>query len=218
MNDQHRRLSIQTDKALVSFSDLSGFKKIMLERAKAEKALGCLYQTAYNHFNQEITGIAISDCVISWIDAENDFQRKLVCISDLAKIIHRKMIDEGFLMQTSIAYGEFYFEERKQRFNLQKNKIMGKAYLDAWFNNEKIPKGSIVFFAKDVPKPHSPLWIGSLSGKVQSWEYFWSVNNPSEIEAIKNSRKEIQKRFSTKKKNLEDEMFSDYINLYARNS
>lgn len=126
------------------------------------------------------------------------------------------MINEGFLMQTSIAYGEFYFDERKQRFNLQKSMIMGEAYLDAWFNNEKIPKGSIVLFGKDTPKPESSLWIGNLNGQDQSWEYFWSVNNPSEIEAIKNNRKEIQKLYGTKKKDLEDQMFTDYINLYAR--
>lgn len=182
-------LTFSSGQTYVAFSDLFGFKEMMKDRKEAYEALNYLFNSACALLqgNDNVKGLAVSDCVISWaVDSH------LENIKDFISNLHNKMIKKRYLMRTTIAFGEFRYEDRIELSNLSKEMIWGGAYLTAYLANEKAEIGSIVLvddgLAETVQRPNEGMW--RKTKKPRGWEYFWSVDNPEQIERLIKKRKE----------------------------
>jgi len=135
----------------VAFIDISGFKALMKDRKRAYEALNRFYQIGYealrsdrnrNH-PQRVDGIFISDCGILFSRIEdNNFpesNNNLSALHNMLEIIKNifvEMIRSDFLLTASIAYGKFDYEERIEFVGIEKNLMLGNAYLEAYLDNE----------------------------------------------------------------------------------
>lgn len=137
----------------VAFVDISGFKELMKNSEKAYKALDNFYQIGYrslrsnlnqNHDNK-IDGLLFSDCGIlfSRFNGENhvnqNFQQHLSALSNLlniVKCISEEMIKNELMLTVSIAYGKFDYHERIDFSGMEKNCLLGNAYIKAYLDNE----------------------------------------------------------------------------------
>jgi len=137
-------------KTFVAFIDISGFKALMKNRQRAHKALDKFYQTGYEALSTDanrqhscrVDGIFISDCGIlfSRLNGGNfrgsDNIHALENMLNIIRNIFVKMIRNDLLLTASIAYGEFDYEERIEFRGIEKNLMLGNAYLDAYLDNE----------------------------------------------------------------------------------
>jgi hypothetical protein len=141
----------------VAFMDISGFKVFMKDKDKAYKALDKFYNIGYDSLksnsNQNdinrVDGLFISDCGIlfSRFCGENysnlDFQPYQASLRNLLNIIEqisRKMIRYEYMLTVSIAYGKFDYHERIVFSGMDKNFLLGNAYLDAYSDEKGKPK------------------------------------------------------------------------------
>jgi len=179
------------DETYVAFSDLCGFKAMMENREEAYKGLDYLFKNVYGLLRdkQSIKGLAVSDCVISWAT-----DKRLQSVVDFVGALHKKMIHKRYLMRTTIAYGQFEFQDRIQLANLSKQMIWGGAYLAAYLVNDKVSPGSIVFLneqnASDTETSCCDWrWKRRSSKNGTLHEYYWAVNSCEDIHRIKEARK-----------------------------
>ncbi len=176
----------------VAFSDLCGFKKLMENKDNAHKALDHFFQSVYDIAEQKkssISAIAVSDCVISWVSSmsanRNDILAEIV---EFVSSLHKKLLKKRYLMQTAIAYGDFHYENRIQLNNLQKEMYVGPAYLTAYLEHKKVTEGGIILIdAEDTPQYKPEFWRKIKKSKGQ--EYFWSADEPKQIDKIISERK-----------------------------
>ncbi|MHB2150312.1 hypothetical protein ACX8XP_14730 [Calditrichota bacterium LG25] len=135
----------------VAFIDISGFKVLMKDRKRAYEALNKFYQIGYyalgakknrNH-PYRVDGIFISDCGILFSRLNgNNFQggdnirSALHNMLNITRNIFAEMIRNDLLLTASIAYGKFDYEERIEFVGIEKNLMLGNAYLDAYLDNE----------------------------------------------------------------------------------
>jgi hypothetical protein len=202
------------DWTYVAYSDLCGFKEMMKTREEAYEALNHLFESAFGLLQnrQSVKALAVSDCVISW--AEN---KQLNSIIDFVDSLHRKMIHKLYLMRTTIAYGQFEFQERIQLKNLSKRMIWGGAYLDAYLGNQKVKVGGIgLLDGENIPNTEASLhaWRWKKrSGKNETLhEYYWAANNPNEIPRI------IETKRIRKKQERYEALKELYYSLVCRES
>lgn len=178
-------------KTYVAFSDLNGFKEMMRNHEKAAKALDKLYNTVYALKSKQeyiyVQTLAISDCAISFIGDTNS-NADLPLILSFLKDLHGEMIQTDYLITSSVAFGQFDYNERIELTGLDKNMLYGEAYLKAYLNNNKCPEGSIVLICEEKDK----VGILKSSGKYKEFlkdnrrsvgglQFYWSVSSHSEI-------------------------------------
>lgn len=175
----------------VAYSDLCGFKKMMENREEAYEALNYLFNSVYELLRdrQLIKGLAVSDCVISWATDE-----RLDSIVDYVGSLHRKMIHRRYLIQTTIAYGKFEFQQRIQLMNLGKQMIWGGAYLAAYLGNEKVKPGSIGLLDEhNIPNIEASLcnwrWKRRSNKNRTLHEYYWAANSHDDINLIRETQR-----------------------------
>ena len=141
-------------KTFVAFMDIWAFRSLMTKK-KAIKALNSLYNHSYNILSKfnNIEGIFVSDSGILFVRNGNE----LYGLSDLLTVIeeiNRKMVIDGFILTTSIAFGEFRYNRRVEHLNIQKIPIYGHGYVSAWLDNEKgtpkIKPGQCRIFTKNI--------------------------------------------------------------------
>lgn len=129
------------DETFLAFVDLSGFKKLMEKnRTGAFKTLDTFYKNGYHILkkHKKVNGLFISDCGILYVNDENqDNDKKLSFLLKVVKEINKRMLNEGNLLTTTIAYGYFKYDDRLEFKGIEKNLIYGNAYLDAYLDNEK---------------------------------------------------------------------------------
>ena len=145
----------------VAFLDISGFKELMKDEKKAGTALDRLYQYGYEVLRDQensgqVEGIFISDCGILFV---RNGQDKTTCLMSLLKVIreiNKKMLEHNFMLTTSIAYGNFKYQDRIEFKGLTKNLLYGSAYLAAFLDNEngkpKIQPGQCRIVKEDLPR------------------------------------------------------------------
>ena len=190
----------------VAFSDLSGLKKMYSKsHKKAAKALSKFYSSVYNLQQSKvvINAIVVSDCAVFWIDKQ-DCKNELSVLLDKVKQLHQKMLPD-YLLRTTIAYGHFKYQQRIEMPTIRKNMIIGGAYLDAFMKNDKIEHGAIVIV--ELPSKMEMKDIINddyVTKKIQGkfYEYFWMLNNKSEIKEFVKRRKEIQENIFENLKKL----------------
>ena len=173
----------------VAFSDLSGFKIMLEDVRRAAEALDSLYTITYELFGNDrvVKGVAFSDCVVSWIDRGNG-QGNAVHLNRLLchlKALHRRMLRKGYLITSTVAWGEVRYQDRIRLPNFDKQMFYGQQYVRAYLANSKVEPGAIVLLADGCEvNPRENAEIGKLLRKCKEpdgWEYFWSAAKPSEI-------------------------------------
>jgi hypothetical protein len=199
----------------VAFTDLCGTKVMYNENPEvAAKALDTFYNTVFD-IHQETNGIctiAVSDCAIFWLNEGVNQQTNLHTLLNSLKALHRRMIDKSYLLRTTVAYGNFKYQQRLEIAAIRKDMFVGSAYLDAYANNDKIQPGQIGI-VKSAHCTDIKLCAGDLHGlvfKIRNsgfWEYFWSVNDARQIQRLKEQRARAYKATAEKLKEYSPKTF-----------
>ena len=185
--------------AFVAFADLCGFKKLAEDRRRrAAEALDLLYNTSYRLLEDvpNLQGIAVSDCVVTWCKAQDE---ALDVLLRFLGMLHVKMLDGGYLMQTTVSQGPFSYKKRIELSNLQKGMMYGGAYLDAFRHNHEVEVGSITLVGQES-EPEFERWAPVNRQRIKpafregrrmqgQWEFYWATDEQG-IEELKRARKD----------------------------
>ena len=183
----------------VAFSDLNGFKEMMRNHQNAAKALDKLYSTVYALKKKpgysRIQTLAVSDCAISFVSNSNgNNATDLQLILKFLKELHTEMLSVEYLITSSVAHGQFSYQERIELIGLEKNMLYGNAYLNAYLNNEKSPEGSIVIICEEGKKINVRQESGEYSEflkdiriGVKGLQFFWAVPSADDINKFENA-------------------------------
>ena len=198
----------------VAFLDISGFKELMRDEKKAWKALDRLYQYGYeilrNQNNEcRVEGIFISDSGVLFVRRNNRIIPKisdgLISLLMILKRINERMRGNDFMLTTSIAYGEFRYQERIEFRGIEKNPIYGNAYISAFLDNEngkpKIQPGQCRIVEENLPSDitrsieqsqNNDIFgmIRKREGDNKHYYYYWMVNDSHEIERFEQNYKD----------------------------
>jgi len=139
----------------VAFMDIWAFRSLMTKR-KAIKALNSLYNYGYGVLSEynSIRGIFVSDSGILFVKNTSGRLNRLKDLLTVIKEINKKMMNEGFILTTSITFGEFRYKRRMEHSSIQKIPIYGHGYVSAWLDNEKgkpkMKPGQCRIFTKNI--------------------------------------------------------------------
>jgi hypothetical protein len=131
-----------TGNTFLAFTDICGFTKMMDNNNAALEALNKFYSIGYwalyNQNPKYIEGLFISDSGILFATGpENDDRTKLSSLLKIVAEINNKMLDNGYMLTTSIAYGDFTYNDKIEFLGIDKNPVYGNAYVDAYKDTEK---------------------------------------------------------------------------------
>ena len=211
----------------VAFLDISGFKEMMKDKARATNALNKFYTTIYDTYYEmassslssslRINAIVISDCAvlfISRIDGNHNDVDKIDGLSRMLTFIqkvNRRFIDQSlhisFLTTCSIAYGHFQYEERTEGDHLRKNYFIGSPYINAFLDNEsgepRIKPGECRILKDNLDLTLSANSLFSLLEPTEKHYYFyWMLDNSEDIS-----------RFKRKYQNISQSVYTQMIKL-----
>ncbi|MEX2704077.1 MAG: hypothetical protein Q6352_002265 [Candidatus Freyrarchaeum guaymaensis] len=178
----------------VAFLDISGFKDLMKKKI-AWKALDRLYQYGYEIIREnsgQVEGLFVSDSGILFVRNRQDKVRCLKALLKVVKELNKRMIKDGFMLTTSIAYGHFKYQKRIEFKGMEKNPIYGNAYVSAFLDNEngtpKIQPGQCRIVKKNLPddvihsiKNGSDKLLRMIKEKGNHFYFYWMREDPSEI-------------------------------------
>ena len=172
----------------VAFTDISGFKQLM-KQSKAMNALDCLYTIGYEELQNpwDVCGMFISDSGILYTD-RGDKLLQLEHLLDIIKQINNRMLEKGYMLTTSIAYGDFSYCERIEFKGIQKNPLYGNAYVNAYIDNDKgLPKiqpGQCRIKKKYIDDclNRNFRFFKHLRSKNDYYYFYWNVNDYNKIE------------------------------------
>ncbi len=166
----------------------------------------CGYLQLHNQNSQNnirIDGFFMSDCGILFIrNLYNNLIQGFSLLLNTIKQINYEMLRENFILITSIAYGQFKYENRLEFVGIEKNPIYGNAYISAYLDTErgnpKIQPGQCRIVSKNLPieiinkikqnNPSIPFNIITTRKGVRKHFYFyWMVQNESQIAEFEKS-------------------------------
>ena len=187
----------------VAFLDISGFKELM-RRGRALEALDCLYNAGYGNLGSQngnrVEGIFISDCGVLFVRNKKDSLNQaddLRSILEAIRRINKIMIRNDFMLTTSIAYGNFKYQERIEFEGIGKNLIVGNAYSEAFLDNEygnpKIQPGQCRLVEKNLPNiliDERFRTVCKRGGNDKHYYYYWMVSTTYEIERFEKEYKD----------------------------
>jgi len=200
-------------RTFVAFLDVSGFKKMMENERKAERALGKFYSTIYSvgqdfqAINRddliEVNAIVVSDCAIlfsrigntgiSSQQISNNILGLRSILTFIKSVNHRLIttrsgVNESIMTTCSIAYGDFKYENRIGLYQVRKNYFLGKAYVNAFFDNEigepKIQPGQCRLLKDNwnLPSEFPDNSIFSLLELTEGYYYFhWMLSSLEDL-------------------------------------
>lgn len=201
-------------KTFAAFLDISGFKELMQEKDMAWKALDKLYSSGYDILRNQnglnrVEGIFISDCGILFVrnNQGNGIHQinGLHSLLQVIKDINQRMLENEIMLTTSIAYGNFKYQERIEFPGIGKYPVYGDAYVSAYLDNkDEIPKiqpGQCRIVKENIPdeittaiKQRQGNGIFSMirgkRGDNKHYYYYWMVNNPNEIKRFEQNYKD----------------------------
>ena len=181
----------------VAFTDISGFKELMKNDTTALEAIKLFYQTGYNVLRDadNVEGFFVSDCGILF-SRNGDDQTKLLDILDAVKRINKRMIDNNYMLTTSISYGPFDYEGKIEFQGIEKNAIYGGAYVQSFLDNEtgkpKIQPGQCRLVKQNLPLidiENIPLLVEKRNDQ-QHLYYYWNLDNPADIQKFEKNYKD----------------------------
>jgi len=191
-------------KTWVAFSDLCGLKIFYKkDKGKALGALKTFYEMIYDlqRMPNGLSALAVSDCAIFWDYTSSATRQSVEPLLLRIKDLHKRMIEKDHLIRTTLAYGHFHYQPRRETPFFGKNLLLGSAYMDAYYANEKVEEGSIVVLPSQRalhPSIVFPDCAGSeaefLKKEKSGWEYYWWVNSALEINDAREARKKVKNR------------------------
>ena len=128
--------------AFVAFTDIAGFKKMLINGNKAAEALNYFYNCGYDVLkdNLLVKGLFVSDSGILIVPCDSTYKMKLKdnlrALLKVIKELNIKMLDKNYMLTTSIAFGHFKYENRLEFPGISKDMMLGHAYLNAYLDNE----------------------------------------------------------------------------------
>jgi len=192
----------------VAYLDICGFKALMRSEQKAWTALDKLYTYGYQALKQfknqaKIEGVFVSDCGILFVRKpciDNTLTSPETALHPLLSVIraiNRNMLNNDFMLTTSIAYGPFKYQKRIEFVGIEKNPIYGNAYVSAYFDCEnglpKIQPGQCRLIKGSFPEGYDmeSLNNGQFSGLLREkpgdakhYYFYWMRNYPEEIDTF----------------------------------
>lgn len=197
----------------VAFTDISGFKKMVENRQRAEAALHDFFQTAYHILDENVRdnaptveGILVSDCGVFFVRPNNANQ--LNCLRRLLQKIgdlNRQLLPRRVMLSTSIGYGHFQYQDRIEFDGMNKNPIFGRGYLRAYLDTqlkrprlecgycrlvrEGLPDNVIATLERE--NPNDPFSMIRPLGRTH-FNYYWMRNNPNEIQQFERAYKDSE--------------------------
>jgi hypothetical protein len=190
------------DETFLAYIDISGFKKL-IKYGNASEALDSFYQHGYDvvHKYHKLNGIFASDSGIIFIDdsptnSKNNLNSLLIAIKEINKLV----LDDGFILTTSVAYGHFKFEKKIEFERFRKNKFFGNAFVQAFLDNDdakiKIRPGECRILKETIPdsmldhlrnRNFEENIFKFLEYRNGYYYSYWMVNDISKIKDIKSS-------------------------------
>ncbi len=178
-----------TGHTFVAFIDISGFKELMKNDQKALAALKQFYQSGYNALSEihEVEGFFVSDCGILFART-GTINEKLSNLLSVIKIINLRMLENDYMLTTSVSYGHFDYQDKLEFDGIEKNQIYGNAYVQAFLDNEtgtpKIQPGQCRIITENIPDdltfPNDDFPF--IKQKGTHLYYYWNVNSHEEID------------------------------------
>ena len=120
-------------RTFVAFIDISGFKQLMKDEKRAWKALDSFYNYGYEVIRRSrqqnniyVEGIFVSDSGILFV---RNYDNKITCLKAILRVVkelNKKMLDDDFMLTTSIAYGHFKYQERIEFEGIEKKSNIRK--------------------------------------------------------------------------------------------
>ncbi|MCK5834047.1 hypothetical protein KAH81_10320 [bacterium] len=207
----------------VAFIDISGLKRFMeIDRRNKSndyilsyKALDKFYKTAYKLLKKYkcLDGIFVSDCGIVFIrQMQNDNISSLLDFvkdmnSIMLKVDPNNSNDLSVMLTTSIAYGNFKFEDRIELINMDKGLFIGEAYLSAYLDstklNPKLKPCECRIVKESIPDNQRGAfsnWISQhqnnyiLREKGKHYYYYWMLSNHDLIDKLEEDYKDARFR------------------------
>ncbi len=204
-------------KTFVAFLDISGFKKMMSPtdqgEDKAYKALRTFYENGYDllgdeYNNEDLKSVFISDSAIAFIpmdfDLDNSIFEKINLLLGFIKKMNKRMLDNGYLLTTSIAFGKFKYQDKIEIPNqMSKEPVYGNAYVNSVLDSEgrkpKIQAGECRMVKKNFPREFRRKlendnhifnynclnMIEKKHGDNGHYYYYWMKEEPREIRNFK---------------------------------
>ncbi len=177
----------------------------MKSEKRALKALDGLYSSGYSRLRNhnlkndiKIEGFFFSDC---WILFVRNMDLNLIVgfssLLDTIKQIYQDMMEKDFTLMTSIAYGQFKYQNRIEFTGIEKNPVYGNAYVSAYLDTErnknKIQPGQCRIVIENLPQnlidvierghPADPFsLIKTRRGDNQHFYFYWMVNESHQID------------------------------------
>jgi hypothetical protein len=131
----------------VAFMDIAGFKSMMGDGKRAPLALDAFYSAGYSVLRDQqkcspkVDGFFISDCGVLFVRGEQQTaSARLEALCRIVEQIHRRTFESAVQLTTSIAWGDFSYDERIEFPGIEKNPIFGNAYVAAFADNEGLPR------------------------------------------------------------------------------
>jgi len=182
----------------VAFLDISGFKELMRIEEKAWFALDRLYQSGYDILknSRSVEGLFVSDSGILFVRDGDNLLNRFDALLKVIQQINRDMLEAGYLLTTSIAFGEFKYQERIEFPGIGKSPIYGNAYVQAYMDNSsgspKIEPGFCRLVVQNLPRdfsieqndhnlPSTLQFLRKRNGDKWHKYFYWNVNNPNSI-------------------------------------
>lgn len=191
-------------RTFVAFIDISGFKQLMKDEKRAWKALDLFYNHGYETIresrrqnNISIEGIFVSDSGILFVRNCDDKTESLKALLKVVRELNRRMLDDNFMLTTSIAYRHFKYQKRIESEGIEKNQIYGNAYTLAFLDNEtgkpKIQPGQCRIVKQSLLEELIQSINSSNNDEIlrmvkrrandtDHYYFYWMVENPEEIE------------------------------------
>lgn len=127
----------------VAFMDISGFKELM-KQGKAIEAMSKFYSFGYDLLQEHVNveALFISDSAVLFVNNEGSLMKeKLKSLLIMVQDMNKRMLGHDCMLTTSIAYGEFVYQNRIEFPRVSKNGVYGVAYVNAFLDNESgIPR------------------------------------------------------------------------------
>lgn len=207
----------------VAYMDICGFK-VHMKDGIGFKTLDNFYRESYQilkDYEEKINSIFISDCGMLFVRENSTPEEKLKILLEAIEKINKRMLSHDILLGTSIAYGEFKYQNRIEFEGIIKNNIYGNAYLSAFLdaerNKQKIQPGQCRIVKENFPINLSTTEDEELFNLLKNRKYYpknyyfyWTLSNPEEIGNFEKKYKNAYRLREKEGYHLITEVLKDY--------
>jgi hypothetical protein len=164
----------------------------MKHEEKASAALNNFYTAGYEILqeNRAIQGLFVSDCAILFVNSNEPLGIRLTMMLKVVNEMNRRMLQYDMMLTTSIAFGPFSYHQRLEFQGIEKNPVIGNAYLAAYLDNAngtpKIQPGQCRILRNNIDEQlllQNPLL--QTEGKYTC--YYWMVDSADGIPHFRNN-------------------------------